>query len=352
MSVVVPTLVRHAVLEQLHELHPGMTRRKQLTRSYVWWPNIEADIEYIVESCIDCAEQRRDPNAPALGRWEFASHAFHRVHIDHAGPFLGHYWLVWVDAFSKYAGVHHVSRPDSATTVTRLREEFLYFGQPDQIVSDNGPAFISVEFQNSIPNNGIQHIRSSPYHPQTNAEAERFVQTFNKPLKVGGMWSTEGQLDQHLQQFLLKYRVTPHLTTAKLPSEMFLGRRPTTLRNRFRPNLRSEVDQREQIQRRQRLDKGRKPDLTIGNIVYARFWYGVRRWRLGVLVSVAGPLSYDVQIGEEVHRRHASQLIHNRGVVDPTEEESLQRDFELEFAPQHDQPVEPKPDPKIASHGH
>ena len=115
---------------------------------------------------------------------------------------------------------------------------------------------------------------------------------------------------------------------------MFLGRRPTTLLDRLRPNLRSEVDQREQIQRRQRLERGREPDFTIGNKVYARFWYGARRWRSGVIVSVAGPLSYDVQIGEEVHRRHASQLIHNRGAVDPTEEESLQRDFELEFAPQ------------------
>ena len=74
--------------------------------------------------------------------------------------------------------------------------------------------------------------------------------------------------------------------------------------------------------------------------MYARFWYGARRWRPGVIVSVAGPLSYDVQIGEEVHRRHASQLFHHRGAVDPTEEERLRREFVLEM---------PKPEPTTAS---
>ena len=244
MRVVVPTSLRHTVLEQLHESHPGVTRCKQLARSYVWWPCIDADIEHLVQACEDCAEQRRDPNAPALGRWEFASHAFHRVHIDHAGLFLGHYWLVWVDAFSKYAGVHRVSRPDSTTTISTLREVFGYFGLPDQIVSDNGPAFIGEEFQEFLRSNGIQHVRSSPYHPQTNGETERFVQTFKKALKVGVKRSTDAELDQRLQQFLLKYRVTPHATTARSPAEMFVGCRPTTVLDRLRPDLRNEVEQR------------------------------------------------------------------------------------------------------------
>ena len=164
-----------------------------------------------------------------MGRREFASHAFHRVHIDHAGLILGHYLFVCVDANSKYAGVHRVSRPDSTTTISALREVFAYFGLPDQIVSDNGPAFIGQEFQEFLRNNGIQHVRSSPYHPQTNGEAERFVQTFKKTLKFGVKRLTDAELDERLQQCLLKYRVTPHATTARSPAEMFVGRRPTTV---------------------------------------------------------------------------------------------------------------------------
>ena len=63
MRVVVPTRLRHTVLEQLHESHPGVTRCKQLVRSYVWWPCIDADIEHLVKSCEDCTATTRPERA-------------------------------------------------------------------------------------------------------------------------------------------------------------------------------------------------------------------------------------------------------------------------------------------------
>ena len=41
-------------------------------------------------------------------------------------------------------------------------------------MSDNGPKFVSKEF----------YIRVAPYHPASNGEAERFVQTFKNSLKA------------------------------------------------------------------------------------------------------------------------------------------------------------------------
>ena len=38
--VVVPPRGRSKVIDELHEGHPGMTRMKQLARSFVWWPSI------------------------------------------------------------------------------------------------------------------------------------------------------------------------------------------------------------------------------------------------------------------------------------------------------------------------
>lgn len=94
LRVVVPRSLRAQVLELIHKSHPGETRCKQFARSYVWWPGIDSDIERTVQACKSCAEQLRDPDAPMLGRWEYPSSAFQRVHVDHAGPFLGTYWLV------------------------------------------------------------------------------------------------------------------------------------------------------------------------------------------------------------------------------------------------------------------
>jgi hypothetical protein len=43
--VEVPDSGCEAVPEQLHETHLGVVKLKALARSYVWWPNLSADVE-------------------------------------------------------------------------------------------------------------------------------------------------------------------------------------------------------------------------------------------------------------------------------------------------------------------
>ena len=135
------------------------------------------------------------------------------------------------------------------------------------------------------------------------------------------------ELDRRLQQFLLKYRVTPQATTGRAPSELFLNRKLTTVLDRLRPNLRVEVENRVETQQRQHREKSCEPNFNVGERVYAMFWYGPRRWRKGVIVAVAGPLSYDVEVSGELHRRHAAQLLHDRVGADFEEEERGLNEF-------------------------
>ena len=73
------------------------------------------------------------------------------------------------------------------------------------MVSDNGPQFVSDEFERFLKANRIKYLRSSPYHPLSNGLAERFVQTFKRAMKAGRHCS----LHQRLAGSLLRYRITP-----------------------------------------------------------------------------------------------------------------------------------------------
>ena len=60
---------------------------------------------------------------------------------------------------------------------------------------------------------------STPYHPSTNGEAERFVQTFKS-----SMMANQNNLQTALCQFLLMYGSSPHSITGKTPASMMFNR--------------------------------------------------------------------------------------------------------------------------------
>ena len=50
--MVVPASCQSCILQDLHQEHGGMTRMKSVACSYVWWPNLDSEIEVLVKSCI------------------------------------------------------------------------------------------------------------------------------------------------------------------------------------------------------------------------------------------------------------------------------------------------------------
>ncbi|XP_060092566.1 LOW QUALITY PROTEIN: uncharacterized protein K02A2.6-like, partial [Heteronotia binoei] len=227
--VVVPPPLRRQVLEDLHETHPGIVRMKALARSYVWWPGMDEEIEGWVRRCQPCQESRPNPPSAPVHRWESNGRPWSRLHVDFAGPYQGQIFFILVDAYTKWLEVIPVASTSTAAAVRALRRVLCTHGIPDTLVTDNGTAFTSREFREFTDRYLIRHIRSAPFHPATNGQAERMVRTTKEALGriVHGDW------DHRLSAFLFHNRITPNPVTGFSPAELLMGRKLTTRLDRL-----------------------------------------------------------------------------------------------------------------------
>lgn len=126
-----------------------------------------------------------------------------------------------MDAFSKWLEVYPMSSTTTSQTSTVLRDFFARTGVLEQLVSDDGSQFTSEDFQTFLKRNGIRHITSAPWHPATNGQAERFVQSLKQALRA--TQNDNITLHQKLTNFLFAYRNATHATTNQAPAMLFLG---------------------------------------------------------------------------------------------------------------------------------
>lgn len=203
--VVVPPPGCIALLKQLHQAHPGITRMKGLARSYMRWPNMDAEVEALIKACAACQQNRNSPPVALLHPWEVPDKPWRRIHIDYAGPWMGRMFLILVDAYSKWTDAYSVSSSTSAVIIECIRKSFSQHGIPEIIVSDNGTCFMSEQFQEFAEKNGIHHIITAPYHPSSSGSAERAVQTFKSLMKK----MTGDSIETKMSRTLFSYRITP-----------------------------------------------------------------------------------------------------------------------------------------------
>lgn len=307
MKVIIPSNLQTWVLSELHTGHPGIVRMKSLARTLVWWPGIDKQIEHVVSKCMSCQQLRNKPPPVSLHPWNWPTRPWQRIHADFAGPIFGTMFLVVVDAHSKWLEVVPMSTTTSEKTITELRKLFSSHGLPEQLVTDNGTQFTSREFEVFLKENGIKHIRSAPYHPATNGEAERFVQTFKHAMKAAQ--GDAGTLPTKLARFLLTYRSTPNTTTGISPAELFLHRRLRTRLEMLRPDMASKVLEKQADQKSQHDRRSKERSFECGDSVMVENHRGGPKWVRGSITERLGPISYRVQVGEQFWKRHVDQLL-------------------------------------------
>lgn len=139
--VIAPEKLRAAVLKEIHSGHPGILKMKAIARQYVWWPYVDMGIEKVCKMCETCQLEQSMPCHVPLHPWEFPGDVWKRLHSNFAGPFMGHMFMIEVDAFSKWLEVYKMTEITSTATITRLKRLFASYGAPEQIVTDNVTTF-------------------------------------------------------------------------------------------------------------------------------------------------------------------------------------------------------------------
>lgn len=308
--IVIPKVLQQLILQEIHEGHPGIVKMKQIARNYVWWETLDSDIERTCSECAACVSQRAQPAPAPLHSWPWPEQPWSRLNVDFLGPLHNRYYLIIVDAHSKWIEVERVSTTSATVVIDSFRRLFARFGIPRKIVSDNGPPFSSVEFCSYLKHNGIKHLPVAPYHPSSNGAAENAVRTIKRVLKKA---SRENVNDNTaLCKFLFMYRNTEHSTTGREPAVAMFGRRLRGRLDLLRPDT-AELVRDAQLAHEQRAAKQRPPlrQAGVGDAVIVRDYSKHRqKWAEGEVVRRSGPVTYAVKTNDgHLHRRHIDQLI-------------------------------------------
>ena len=133
--------------------------------------------------------------------------------------------LVLQDHFSKYVVAYVVKDQTACTAAKTLRNGYFgLFGAPAYLISDQGKAFMGHIITHLCDLYGMQKLRTSPYHAQTNGQVEHMNQTI---IHMIGKLEEDKKAcwSKHLPELLLAYNATRSAVTRYSPYYLLFGRR-------------------------------------------------------------------------------------------------------------------------------
>ena len=249
MRLYVPVSMRKMILEYLHDhrlsAHVGKTKVLRTFRKRFYWPGATKEIEEYVRTCPGCQKYNATKRYKQ-GRYlpKNIQLPFHTLSIDICGPFPYHkgyrYCLTIVDCFSRWPILLPVKSKSALDVASAIVQFVIYdHGCPRRILTDQGG-----EFENEILHHicdllGIEKIKTSPYHPQTNSNAERIHRFIKKAVAI--LVEGNQQWPSALKDVAFAYRVTAVDGVGYSPFEIIYGREPVLPVDLF---TRSDLDMR------------------------------------------------------------------------------------------------------------
>jgi transposase InsO family protein len=138
-----------------------------------------------------------------------------------------------IDDCTRLAYAEVLPDQKATTAVAFLRRARAFYRRHgieiEQLLTDNGSAYLSVAHAVACRTLGIRHLRIRPYRPQTNGKAERFIRTMLAGWAYGGIYGTSTERAAALDGWLWRYN--------HYRRHSALGHKPPIARLRERTNL-------------------------------------------------------------------------------------------------------------------
>ncbi|GKD95314.1 putative reverse transcriptase domain-containing protein [Tanacetum coccineum] len=194
---------------------------------------MKAIIAEYVSKCLTCSRVKAECQKPSglLVQPEIPMWKWERITMDFVTKLpktsTGHdaIWVI-VDRLTKSAHFIPIRATDSMETLTRLyiKEIVSRHGVPISIISDRDSHFTS-RFWQSLQNAlGTQLDMSTTYHPETDGQSERTIQTLEDMLRACVIDFGKGW-DKHLPLVEFSYNNSYHASIKAAPFEALYGRK-------------------------------------------------------------------------------------------------------------------------------
>ncbi|GJT76086.1 hypothetical protein Tco_1042811 [Tanacetum coccineum] len=227
------TVIMHESHKSKYSIHPGSDKMYQDMKKLYWWPNMKADIATYVNKCLTCAKVKAEHQRPSgllvqpkIPEWKWDNITMDFVtKLPKTSQGYDTIWVI-VDRLTKSAIFTPMRETDPLDKLARLylKEVVTRHGIPVSIICDRDPRFAS-NFWRSLQNAlGTNLDMSTAYHPQTDGQSERTIQTLEDMLRACAIDFGKGWVN-HLPLVEFSYNNSYHASIKAAPFEALYGRK-------------------------------------------------------------------------------------------------------------------------------
>ncbi|GJU15088.1 putative reverse transcriptase domain-containing protein [Tanacetum coccineum] len=220
-------LIMHESHKSKYSIHPGSDKMYQDLKKLYWWPNMKAEIATYVSKCMTCAKVKAEYQKPSgllvqpkIPEWKWENITMDFVtKLPKTASGQDMIWVI-VDRLTKSAHFLPAKENDSMEKLTRqyLKEVVSRHGVPVSIISDRDGRFVSQFWQSLQEAFGTQLDMSTAYHPETDGQSERTIQTLEDMLRACVIDFGKGW-DRHLPLIEFSYNNSYHTSIKAAPFE-------------------------------------------------------------------------------------------------------------------------------------